>query len=424
MDGTGARIVAWAALGKVLRRRLALDESLDLDGLDDAGRAFARRLAATTLKRLGQIDRLIGHCLDRPLPVKAHRVQDLLRLGVAQLVFLGVAPHAAVDTAVALARQAGLSAHVKLVNAVLRRLAAEGPALAAGQDAARLNTPDWLWDSWVRAYGDRLCRAIAAAHLEEAPLDLSVKAEPSHWAAALDADLLPTGSLRRAAGVRIATLPGYDQGAWWVQDAAAALPVQLLGRVAGLDVADIGAAPGGKTAQLAAAGARVTAVDRSAPRLGRLADNLARLGLQAEVVEADAGVWQPSRVFDAVLLDAPCSATGTLRRHPDATWLKQPGDVAKLARLQDRLLAAAAGWLRPGGLLVYCTCSLQPEEGPERVAALLADGAPFRRLPIDAAQVGGLAELVSADGDLRTLPCHLGEKGGMDGFYAARLERL
>ena len=424
MDGTGARIVAWAALGKVLRRRLALDESLDLDGLDDAGRAFARRLAATTLKRLGQIDRLIGHCLDRPLPVKAHRVQDLLRLGVAQLVFLGVAPHAAVDTAVTLARQAGLSAHVKLVNAVLRRLAAEGPALAAGQDAARLNTPDWLWDSWVRAYGDRLCRAIAAAHLEEAPLDLSVKAEPSHWAAALDADLLPTGSLRRAAGVRIATLPGYDQGAWWVQDAAAALPVQLLGRVAGLDVADIGAAPGGKTAQLAAAGARVTAVDRSAPRLGRLADNLARLGLQAEVVEADAGVWQPSRVFDAVLLDAPCSATGTLRRHPDATWLKQPGDVAKLARLQDRLLAAAAGWLRPGGLLVYCTCSLQPEEGPERVAALLADGAPFRRLPIDAAQVGGLAELVSADGDLRTLPCHLGEKGGMDGFYAARLERL
>ena len=424
MDGTGARIVAWAALGKVLRRRLALDESLDLDGLDDAGRAFARRLAATTLKRLGQIDRLIGNCLDRPLPVKAHRVQDLLRLGVAQLVFLGVAPHAAVDTAVTLARQAGLSAHVKLVNAVLRRLAAEGPALAAGQDAARLNTPDWLWDSWVRAYGDRLCRAIAAAHLEEAPLDLSVKAEPSHWAAALDADLLPTGSLRRAAGVRIATLPGYDQGAWWVQDAAAALPVQLLGRVAGLDVADIGAAPGGKTAQLAAAGARVTAVDRSAPRLGRLADNLARLGLQAEVVEADAGVWQPSRVFDAVLLDAPCSATGTLRRHPDATWLKQPGDVAKLARLQDRLLAAAAGWLRPGGLLVYCTCSLQPEEGPERVAALLADGAPFRRLPIDAAQVGGLAELVSADGDLRTLPCHLGEKGGMDGFYAARLERL
>lgn len=424
MDGTSARTAAWTALGKVLRRRLPLDESLELDFLDDAGRAFARRLAATSLRRLGQIDRLIGHCLDRPLPVKAHRVQDLLRLGVVQLLFLDIAPHAAVDTAVTLARQAGLSAHVKLVNAVLRRLATEGPALAAAQDAARLNTPDWLWDSWLQAYGEAACRAIAAAHLEDAPLDLSVKGDPARWTAPLDAALLPTGTLRRAAGVRIATLPGYDQGAWWVQDAAAALPVGLLGPLAGLDVADIGAAPGGKTAQLAAAGARVTAVDRSAPRLGRLVENLARLGLEAEVVEADAGLWQPSRLFDAVLLDAPCSATGTLRRHPDATWLKQPDDVAKLARLQDRLLAAAAGWLRPGGLLVYCTCSLQPEEGPARVAALLADGAPFRRRPIAAAQVGGLAELVSADGDLRTLPCHLGEKGGMDGFYAARLERL
>ncbi|HIJ62993.1 MAG TPA: methyltransferase domain-containing protein, partial [Rhodospirillaceae bacterium] len=321
MDGTAARIAAWEALEKVLRRHLALDDSLEVETLGDPERAFARRLAAATLKRLGQIDRLIEGCLDRPLPVKAGRVQDLLRLGAAQLLFLGVAPHAAVDTAVTIARRAGLSAHVKLVNAVLRRLAAEGAALVADQDAARLNTPDWLWESWRDAYGEALCRAIATAHLGEAPLDLSVKGDAAAWAAALEAELLPTGSLRRAAGVRITTLPGYDQGAWWVQDAAAALPVRLLGEVRGLEVADIGAAPGGKTAQLAAAGARVTAVDRSAGRLTRLAGNLARLGLEAHTVEADAALWQPSQSFDAMILDAPCTATGTLRRHPDAAWL-------------------------------------------------------------------------------------------------------
>ncbi|MEX0814130.1 MAG: RsmB/NOP family class I SAM-dependent RNA methyltransferase, partial [Dongiaceae bacterium] len=213
------------------------------------------------------------------------------------------------------------------------------------------------------------------------------------------------------------------EGAWWVQDAAAALPARLLGPVAGLRVVDLCAAPGGKTAQLAAAGADVTAVDRSAARLERLAANLARLHLTARIVAADAAQWRPPAPAEAVLLDAPCTATGTIRRHPDIPWLKTADDLAKLVPLQDRLLAAAVEMTAPGGVLVYCVCSLQPEEGPQRIAALLAAGAPVAPLPIDPAEIGGLAEAITGTGELRTLPCHLAGLGGLDGFYAARLRR-
>ncbi len=422
-SGLPARAVALEALSRVLRRRLSLDDALDPGGLDERDRAFARLLSATVLRRLGQIDSLIDGCLERPLPAKAAKVKDLLRLGVAQLVFLDTPPHAAVTTSVEMTKAAGLPAHVKLVNAVLRRLARDGKTLAAGQDAPRLDTPDWLWDAWTAAYGAETCRAIAQAHLAEAPLDFSVKADAPGWAGRLEAELLPTGSLRRPAGGLVSALPGYAEGAWWVQDAAAALPARLLGPVAGQRVADLCAAPGGKTAQLAAAGAEVTALDRSPARLERLSANLTRLHLNAHVQLADASAWEPAVPFDAVLLDAPCSATGTLRRHPDAAWLKRPEDVARLAAAQDRLLAAASRMLRPGGMLVYCTCSLQAEEGAERIDALLAGGAPLRRVPIGAGEVGGLSELLTPVGDLRSLPCHLAEKGGMDAFYAARLQK-
>ncbi len=421
------RVIALDLLAAVLDRNRLLDEVLEdkrLAELDERDRGFVRMLLATTLRRLGQIDELIERCLDKPLPAKAAAAGHALRLGVAQLLFLDVAPHAAISTSVELVKHTQLAGFAGLINAVLRRLGRDGATLAAGQDAAQINTPLWLWLSWCRCYGEATARAIAAAHFDEAPVDITVAADPQGWAERLEAEILPTGTLRRRGGGTVAGLPGFDEGAWWVQDAAAALPARLLGEVAGKSVADLCAAPGGKALQLAAAGARVTAVDRSAKRLVRFTANLTRLGLTATVIEADAGAWTPPQPFDAILLDAPCSATGTLRRHPDVARHKSPAEVAKLAGVQARLLRAAVPMLRPGGVLVYCVCSLEPEEGVEQIERLLAEGAPLRRVAITADEVGGMAELLTPAGDLRTLPCHLAERGGMDAFFAARLQRI
>jgi 16S rRNA (cytosine967-C5)-methyltransferase len=226
----------------------------------------------------------------------------------------------------------------------------------------------------------------------------------------------------------VTMLPGFAEGQWWVQDAAAALPARLFGDVAGKNIADLCAAPGGKTAQLAHAGARVTAVDRSPARMARLRDNLARLALEAEVVVTDAADWQggnSSGGLDGILIDAPCTSTGTIRRHPDVAWLRQETDIGALAALQKRLLQKAVTLLRPGGILVYCTCSLEPEEGEHAISSLLGTESTMRRAPIDAGEVAGLTEILTTEGDLRTLPCHLPHDdprlGGLDGFYAARL---
>lgn len=425
------RALAIDLLRAVLRARRPLDEAwVDADGLAALAprdRAFARLLTTTVLRRLGQIDTLIEMCLDRPLKPKLADVRDLLRLGTAQLVFLKTPPHAAVSTTLALATGPGLAGYKGLLNAVLRRIAREGEAALAAQDAARLNTPDWMWTAWCAAYGEAAARAIAEAHLADPPLDLSVKdaSERDLWADRLGASVLPSGTLRLPPGSgEVTGLPGFAEGAWWVQDAAAALPARLLGDVAGKRVLDLCAAPGGKTAQLAAAGARVAALDLSETRMARVRENLVRLRLSAETVVADATTWRPPEPFEAVLLDAPCSATGTLRRHPDIARLKEPKDVRSLSGLQDALLANAVRMLAPGGVLVYATCSLQLEEGPTRIAALLAGDAPLARVPIRDEEVGGPAEAVTAEGDLRTLPCHLAERGGMDGFYACRLRRV
>jgi 16S rRNA (cytosine967-C5)-methyltransferase len=423
-----ARQVALDLIGAVLRRKRPLDDAIEdhpaMSELSVRDRAFARLLVATVLRRLGQIDALIADCLNTPLAPRASVIHDILRLGISQLLFLRTPPHAAVATSVDLAHARGFLTHKGLVNAVLRRLSVEGSGRVERQDAPRLNTPDWLWRSWAQAYGEDFARAIAVAHLKEAPLDLTLRTEDDEWCEKLQATKLPTGSLRRPAGGSVMALPGYAEGAWWIQDAAASLPVRLFNGIAGHDVVDLCAAPGGKTAQLASAGARVTAIDRSTRRLDRLVANLNRLGLPVSAVAADALSWRPEQPVDAVLLDAPCTATGAIRRHPDVPHLKQPEDVARLAVVQENLLRAAVEMLRPGGMLVYCTCSLEPEEGPQRVEALLRSGAPVQRLPVEAGELGAPADWVTAGGDLRTLPCHLSEFDGVDGFYAARLVKL
>lgn len=424
-----SRSIALDLLAAVLGHRRPLDEAFHrhkaLSRLDLRDRGFARNLAATVLRRLGQLDDIIDHCLSHPLPRDAKGVRDLLRLGVCQLVFLETAPHAAVDTTVALARKRRRERYAALINAVLRRVAREGRGLAADQDAPRLNTPAWLWRSWVESYGEETCRRIAEAHLDEPPLDITLRNDDDgvRLAEALGATVLPTGSLRLRHRGPVTALPGFHDGAWWVQDAAAALPARLLGDIRNRRVVDLCAAPGGKTAQLAAAGADVTALDRAPERLRQLEQNLQRLRLGAETIAVDACAWTPAQSVDAVIVDVPCSATGTIRRHPDVARLKNAGDVANLVPVQARLLDAAATMVAPGGLLVYCSCSLQGEEGPELVEAFLERQPMFRRVPVDPAEVGGLGELISGRGDLRTLPCHLGEHGGMDGFYAARLRR-
>jgi len=422
-----ARSAALDLIGAVLRQRHPLDEAIEdhagMGELPARDRAFARLLVATVLRRLGQIDAMIAHCLEKPLPARAAATQDLLRMGLAQLLFLRTPPHAAVATTVDLAEARGFLSYKGLVNAVLRRLSQEGATLMAEQDEARLNVPQWLWRNWTEAYGEPTTRAIALAHLHEAPLDITVRADPELWRERLDAILLPTGTLRRQGGGAIANLPGYHDAAWWVQDAAAALPAKLLGNVAGETVIDLCAAPGGKTAQLVAAGAHVIALDRSPRRVERLNSNLTRLRLHAETHVADAIQWRPHQPVRFVLLDAPCTATGAIRRHPDVPHLKTPDDVTRLAGVQERLLAAAVDMLAPGGMLVYCTCSLEQQEGKMQIERLLAQGAPVKRVPVDAAEIGGLRECISADGDLRTLPCHLGDKDGLDGFFGARLMR-
>jgi 16S rRNA (cytosine967-C5)-methyltransferase len=428
--GLLARRIAADIIEGVLRRRRPLDEQIegsDLGVLQERDRALVRALVATALRRLGTLRHLLASQLERGLPREAPKVESALLVGATQILFLDVPDHAAVDLSVRLAQaDRPASRYTGLINAVLRKLSRDGQGRLADLDTLMLDTPDWLMQRWIVHYGEATARAIALAHRHEPALDLTVKRDPAEWAARLGGHLMPTGSVRLIAQGPVGRLDGFDDGAWWVQDAAASLPARLLGDVRGQSVADLCAAPGGKTAQLASAGAQVTAVDRSATRMARLRQNLSRLQLAAEIVVADAAEWQGGP-FDAVLLDAPCSSTGTIRRHPDIPWLKSETDLKKLTALQARLLDHAATLVKPGGTLIYCVCSLEPEEGEDAVAALLARDAALTRRPIVAAEVGNLGEVVSADGDLRTLPCHYPNAdpklGGLDGFYAARITR-
>ncbi len=434
VPGLAVRRIAADIVDGVLRRHRALDEQLDdaransaLLSLPERDRALTRALVATVLRRLGTLRHLLGLFLDQGPPAQTPRVETALLMGAAQILFLAVPDHAAVDLAVRLVQADRHTArYAGLVNAVLRRIARDGKDRLAALDPAVLDTPDWLLARWTNTYGETTARDIAAANGREAALDLTVKSDPADWAARLEGRVLPTGSVRVIARGNVTALPGFADGAWWVQDAAAALPARLFGEVSGLRVADLCAAPGGKTAQLAAAGALVTAVDRAPARLKRLRENLTRLSLPAELVGADAADWS-AEPFDAVLLDAPCSSTGTIRRHPDVPWLKRASDIAVLAGLQRRLMDRAVALTKPGGILVYCTCSLEPEENEEIVAELINRDGSIRRRPIAAIELFGRDELLTKQGDLRTLPCHLPDPdsrfAGVDGFYAARLEK-
>lgn len=430
--GLAARRVAAEILEGVLRRGRPLDEQLEshpgLAALADRDRALARRLIATVLRRLGTLRHLLSLFLQQGPPANAPRVETALLIGAAQILWLEVPDHAAVDLAVRIAQADRRAGHYAgLVNAVLRKVAKEGPQRLAQIDSADFDTPPWLMQRWTRAYGVDTAREIARANGREPALDLTVKSDAESWAARLRGNVLPTGSVRAVAQGRISLLPGFAEGAWWVQDAAAALPARLFGDLRGRRVADVCAAPGGKTMQLAHAGAQVTAVDRSEARLKRLRDNLKRLGLQADTIVADATEWS-AEPFDAVLLDAPCSSTGTIRRHPDVPWIKRETEIATLTALQQRLLDRAAALVKPGGTLIYCVCSLEPEEGIDQVTALLQRQSNLRRRPISAGEIGGLADLLAPAGDLRSFPHHLPDAdprlSGLDGFYAARLERL
>jgi 16S rRNA (cytosine967-C5)-methyltransferase len=434
VPGLAARRVAADLLDGVLRRHRPLDEQLDAKAtnagfaaLADRDRALARRLVATVLRRLGTLRHLIGLFLDRGVPPDAPRLETVLLLGAAQILWLDVPDHAAVDLGVRLAqadRQAGR--YAGLVNAVLRRVTREGTGRLADLDAASLDTPEWLLSRWHRNYGVETGDMIARANAQEPALDLTVPENADSWATRLRGRVLPSGTVRTIAHGPVGLLPGFSEGALWVQDAAAALPARLLGDVRGQSVADLCAAPGGKTAQLAHAGARVTAVDRSASRLARLNENLARLKLTAETVVADVTEWGGGP-FDAVLLDAPCSSTGTIRRHPDIPWLKREADIPALVALQERLLDRSVAMLKPGAILVYCTCSLEPEECSDQVEHLLTRNRQIDRLPIRADEIEGIAEFVTPAGDLRTFPFQWPASeprmAGLDGFYAARLRR-
>ena len=437
MTGLAPRQAAAKLLAAVVEGRTSLAALTDSEhghphyrSLDLRDRALVRAMLATALRFRNTLAAMIGERLERPLPANAHALRHILHLGSAQILFLDVPARAAVDLAVTQAKSDPRTRRFAgLVNAVLRGIAGVTPDRLQAVMSATDDAPDWFVESLRAAYGADETAAILAMHRLEAPVDFTVRGDPGGWAETLGGVVLPNGSVRvLRPAAPIADLPGFAEGAWWIQDAAASLPARLLGDVEGSHVADLCAAPGGKTAQLALAGARVTAVEASGSRAKRLAANLARLGQEAELVVADALTYRPDSLFDAVLLDAPCSSSGTVRRHPDVPWTKTLEEVGRLADLQRRLLVAAAGMLRPGGRLVFANCSLFPEEGEAVVADFLAAQPGFVTDPVEPGEVDGVDASIIRDGMLRTTPARWpagdGALGGADGFFAARMRRI
>lgn len=421
--GVEARLAAGVLLNAALEGRGGLDAALsfrEVAALPGPDRAFARAVAMAALRRLGEIDQILDRRLQKAPPLA---VRTILRIALAQILVLETPAFAAVSTAVKLAeRDTKTRPYKNLVNAVLRGVGRDGPGLTTAES----NLPDWLAARWRATYGEAALTALALAAREEPATDLSAKPDTdlAALATAVEGEALPGGTVRTGRRGDVATWPGFEDGSWWVQDAAAAVPARLLAPKAGETVADLCAAPGGKTLQLAASGAEVVALDRSDTRLKRLRANLERTGLSAEVVVTPAEDWEDDRAFDAVLLDAPCTATGTFRRNPEVLRATKPADVAKLADVQHRLLDAAAERVKPGGRLVYCVCSMEREEGETQIIAFLRRNPAFRTAPAVPAEIGAPDEALTPEGWLRILPSMWAEKGGVDGFFVARLDRV
>lgn len=430
--GLEARIAATRILAAVVDRKTSLDGMLDPEHgnpaflpLNEADRGLVKAILQSALRHLPRIEAIISSLLDNPLPDGARSLHHLLVVAAAQMLYLDVPDHSAVDLAVEQANGDPRSRRfAKLVNAILRRIGREkANLLSSVEDLPCM--PDWFMQRLTEVYGRESALAIAASQLEPPTIDLTVKADAEGWAERLGGQVLPTGSVRldRFRG-SVTALEGFDDGAWWVQDAAAAIPAKLFGDLTDKRVADLCAAPGGKTAQLVLAGGDVLAVEQSKTRLKRLESNLARLGLPADTLCTDLLTIDEAESFDAILLDAPCSSTGTTRRHPDVLWTKDAGDIAKLAALQEKLLRHAVSLLKPGGRLVFSNCSIDPSEGEDVVDRVLADMPGLRLVAINPSDWPGLATAITPRGEFRTTPAMLAKQGGLDGFYAAVIAKI
>ena len=444
-DGLTARNLAVRMVVGVISHGKTFDEVRTEAFLSQAGkslahrdRAFAHIIAASVFREKHALESVLSQFVEKPLPTSQVRAYSILLSAVAQLLILKLPPHAVINCAVSQIRQNRKSVHLAgFTNAVLRRITNDGARHFESLDRVRLSVPDWMWQRWIDTYGNDTAYKIAKASRREPPLDITIKSDPEHWAKLLDAQILATGSLRLATGQRIETLKGYEDGAWWIQDTAATLPARLIDQLNKAKVLDLCAAPGGKSAQLAATGANVTAVEIDPHRCARLRENLTRLKLAANIVNADALEWTCEKQFSAVLLDAPCTATGTLRRHPDIFHLRSISDIKNAAKLQAKLLEKAFQHVAPGGHLVYATCSIEPEEGIEQVTTFLAKTTNASISPVtsEEAKTLGLAkDWITAEGGVQTLPHHDPRTtkdreqdvgiGGMDGFFIVRIERI
>lgn len=425
--GVAARVAAARALAAVLDKKQDLDQALHLafqnQKLEGRDRGFAHLMVGYVLRHLPRLDAAIAAFMTQEKPLSPPMLAHVLRLGLAQLWLADVPPHAAVSATVDAAVVLGLNRQKNLVNALLRRAGREGPHVLPPVDASA-HFPLWMTQGWAENFGAEHVAAIATASLTQAPLDLCLRddTQTDEYVSLLGGISFGPGHVRLpdASGVSVPELPGYAEGAWWVQDFAASLPVRLMGDVSGMVVADLCAAPGGKTMQLAARGAKVIAVDRSARRLEILNRNLNRTGLagQVQVEVADAVTWRPSEPLDAILLDAPCTATGTMRRHPELPYLRGDEDMESLRALQAELLDHAAGLLRQGGVLVYCTCSLQPQEGIMQQSRFMEAHNDFVLRRNDLKNQFKSLNFNNSEASLRLIPDMLADQGGMDGFFA------